>query len=342
VTDRRPRVLYIDDDPGLARLVQKTLQARGFDVEIAHSGDEGHDLVAAQKFDVVGLDHHMPGASGLEVLPRIRSLPNAPPIVYVTGSEDSKVAVAALKAGAVDYVWKDVQGHFRELLVEAVNTALEKERLRRAKEEADREVRAARDRAELLLREVNHRVANSLAIIAALTNMQRSHVAEPSAQRALEEMQARILAIAGVHKRLYTSQDVETVEIQAYLEGLVEELRAAMLAWGTHHTIRLEAEAINLPTDKAVSLGIIVTELVTNAYKYAYAGDTSGDILVRIVRHQDHVDLSVEDYGVGMPTDRRRTGLGTRVIKAMSSKLGAELTYPPAERGTTAVLRFQL
>ncbi len=153
-----------------------------------------------------------------------------------------------------------------------------------------------------MLREANHRVANSLAIVAALTNMQRSHVAEPSAQRALDEMQVHPGHRRRAQAALYVS-DVETVDIQAYLVGLAEELSAAMLAWGTHHTIRLEAEAITLPTDKAVSLGIIVTELVTNAYKYAYAGNTSGDILVRIVREPDHAALSVEDYGVGMPRD---------------------------------------
>src|ERR1700712_2897779 len=75
-----------------------------------------------------------------------------PPVIYVTGSEDSRVAVAALKAGAVDYVWKDIQGQFRELLGEAVDTALRQEARRQAKERAEAEMREARDRAELLLR----------------------------------------------------------------------------------------------------------------------------------------------------------------------------------------------
>jgi two-component sensor histidine kinase len=345
VTDRRARVLYIDDDAGIGRLVQKTLESRGFDVVLELSGETALVRLGSEQFDIVALDHHMPGQTGLEVLPRLRDLAAAPPIIYVTGSEDSRIAVAALKAGAVDYVWKDVQGHFRDLLAEAIVTALEKERLRRDKEAADREVIAARDRAELLLREVNHRVSNSLAIVAALTNMQRSTVTDASALRALDEMQARILAIAGVHRRLYTSDDVQSVDIQSYLGGLVEELRASMLAWGTDHDISLIADPIRLPTDKAVSLGIIVTELVTNAYKYAYVDDQSGDIRVKMMRHGDEGHLSVEDDGVGLslsPAAPVGTGLGTRVIRSMSTRLGAELTYEPVERGTRAMLQFAL
>lgn len=145
-------------DPGLGRLVQRSLQARGLSVELAASGEEGLVRAQAGGFDLIALDHHMPGQTGLDLLPELRSLPEAPPVIYVTGSEDSRVAVAALKAGAVDYVWKDVQGQFRELLGEAVDTALRQEALRRDKERAEAAVREARDRAELLLREVNHRV----------------------------------------------------------------------------------------------------------------------------------------------------------------------------------------
>ena len=136
MTEAKPRVLYIDDDPGLGRLVQKTLESRGYDVVVEASGEAGLRRLEQHRFDVVALDHHMPGQNGLETLPRIRALPEPPPVVYVTGSEDSRVAVAALKAGAIDYVWKDVQGHFRDLLAEAIATALEKERLRRDKEAA--------------------------------------------------------------------------------------------------------------------------------------------------------------------------------------------------------------
>jgi two-component sensor histidine kinase len=338
------RILYIDDDAGLGRLIQRALEARGYAVEVCADGASGLARLALGGIDAVALDHHMPGQTGLDLLPEIRALPQAPPVIYVTGSEDSRVAVAALKAGAVDYVWKDIQGQFRELLGEAVATALRQEALRRDKERAEAEMREARDRAELLLREVNHRVANSLALVAALAHMQRNAVSDPAAKAALDEMQARISAIAGIHRRLYTSDDVEAVELDAYLGSLVEELQAAMRASGRDHAIRLQSAPVRLSPDKAVSVGVVVTELVTNAYKYAYPAGTSGEIRVEVAREAaDTVLLSVEDDGIGWTGEGavRGTGLGSRIVRAMATNLRSALAYTNRPTGTRAVLTFQ-
>lgn len=340
---QRPKILYIDDDPGIGRLVQRTLEANGFDVSLAESGTAGIALLLADTYDIVALDHHMPGHTGLDVMKDIRALPDHPPVIYVTGSEDSRIAVAALKLGAVDYVWKDVQGHFRELLAKAISTAIDQERLRRAKEAADQEVRLARDRAEMLLKEVNHRVANSLAIVAGLVGLQKSTIHDETAQQLLEQMRARILAIAGIHRRLYTSHDVSAVDLEEYLRCLVDDLQAAMADQGRTHRIHLDSMPISLSTDKAVSVGIIATELVTNAYKYAYP-ERQGDIRLSITREGDTIALSVEDDGVGLNDlqSAAGTGLGSKVIASMTSKLQGTISYPPTAKGTRALLQFTL
>ncbi len=340
---QRPRVLYIDDDAGLARLVAKALDRGGFEVVHAPSGAEGLKRLKNETFDAVTLDHHMPGETGLDVLKQIRAMPDAPPVLYVTGSEHSQVAVAALKAGAVDYVWKDVQGHFRELLIEALGTAMRQEALRRAKEAADREVREARDRAELMLKEVNHRVANSLALVAGFAHLQAAGVSDPLARGVLEQMQARIQAIAGVHRRLYTSQNVEQVELDAYFANLVADLEAAMRATGRDHRIVFVADPVVVPTDKAVSLGVIVTELVTNAYKYAYPTGEQGEVRVTL-RHADGVaSLVIEDDGIGWNGEGQTsgTGLGMRVVKAMAASLRSKVEYDPDRKGASASLDFK-
>src|ERR1044071_4613561 len=140
-------VLYIDDDPGLRRLVEKALTRHGFSVHFATNGDEGLELLKSQHFDVVTVDHYMPGKDGLATLEAVRELADPPPVIYVTGADESRIAVAALKAGAADYVIKDVDGVFLELLRSAVTAAVEQRELKRQKDEAEHQVREGRDRA---------------------------------------------------------------------------------------------------------------------------------------------------------------------------------------------------
>jgi two-component sensor histidine kinase len=334
-------VLYIDDDPGLRRLVEKALTRHGFTVHFAASGDEGLDLLKSQRFDVITVDHYMPGKDGLATLEAVRELPDPPPVIYVTGADESRIAVAALKAGAADYVIKDVDGVFLELLRSAVEAAVEQRDLKRQRDEAERLVIEARDRAVMLLREVNHRVANSLQLVSSLVTMQAAAVSDQAARDALAETQGRIAAIGQIHRRLYTSDDVRFVEIGTYLEGLVEELQHALKGDGRAHPIRLDAENVPVPTDRAVSLGMMVTELVTNAYKYAYPNGAKGEIRVRLTCEANNLSICVEDDGVGWSgAPGSGTGLGTKIINSMARALGAPIEFDTAHKGTRIVLRF--
>ena len=119
------KILYIDDDEGLRTLVKRGFGREGIDVVNAGSGEDGLMALAAHTdIDVVALDLYMPGLSGIETLERINTLANHPPVVVVTGAQDSRMAVAALKAGAFDYVVKDVQGEFIFLLKTALQSAV--------------------------------------------------------------------------------------------------------------------------------------------------------------------------------------------------------------------------
>jgi two-component sensor histidine kinase len=340
------RVLYIDDDPGIGRLVERALAPRGIAVQHVADGEAGIALLAREGFDAIALDHNLAGETGLDVLARLRRVAADTPVVYVTRSEDARVAVAALKAGASDYVWKDVQGHFRELLGESIQLALAQAKLRREAEEAQRAIREARDRAELLLHEVNHRVANSLALVASLARMQANAVTDAAARSALQEMQARIMAVAGIHRRLYTSSDVTVVELGSYLMSLVDELSAAIEVADKKNSVVLQADAdVRVPTDKAVSIGVIVTELVTNAYKYAYPPGSRGEIRVLLRRSPEGLlTIAVEDDGIGWRGlgPAQGTGLGTRVITAMAGTLQTAVTYEPVAKGTRAAFKLKV
>ncbi len=338
------RVLYIDDDPILARLAERALGRLGYAVLHAEDVERGRERIAEGGFDAVVLDHFLQSGTGLTLLKEIVDAPGAVPVVYVTGSNDAQVAVEALKTGAADYVIKSVGDDFMPLLANALGQALENAELKRAKLRAELEIRLAKERAEILLAEVNHRVGNSLALAAALIRLQMSSAADEAVKEALSETQARITAIAGIHRRLYTSEDVRHVDMGAYLGTLLSELDTSMKGQGRNVRLTRTLEPLNVPTDRAVSLGVIVTELVTNAFKYAY-GDTGGEVRVGFTRlDPENAVLFVEDDGIGWKGEGpvRGTGLGSKIIGAMATSLGTKLDYVARTLGTRAELTVRM
>jgi two-component sensor histidine kinase len=348
MTPATPTLLYIDDDAGLARLVDRGLTRLGFRVVHAASGTHGLDLLAQGGIDVVALDQYMPGLDGLETLERILAVANAPPVVFVTAAQDSSIAVTALKAGAADYLVKDVHGDFIPLLQVAVDGALRQARLQKARDDAEAEVHASRDRfaalaaeREVLLREVNHRVGNSLQIIASLLHLQANSTTQEDVKAALTNAMGRVAAVAQVHRRLYTSHDLKSVLLNQYLDALLEDLRRS--AEGDRMSrLTLKAQPIEIDPDRAVAIGIVVNELVMNAVKYAYP-DGAGPIHVDLTAQDDNLLLSIADDGVGLnvKADPRSTGMGQRIVTAMASKLEASVERDPGHAGTRIVLRFR-
>jgi len=346
MTPDRPeiRLLYIDDDAGLSRLVQKELGRHGYVVTCVADGDAGLRALAAGGYDICALDHYMPARDGLDVLPDIMALPKPPPVVYVTGAQEGRIAVAALRAGAADYVIKDISEDFTALLRSALEDALLRRRLQRENDEAVEQIRLARDRAEAMLREVNHRVGNSLQLVSTFMSLQLRHLADEGARNALKEAQARIEAVAHVHRRLYTSGDMSSVDMDEYLAGLIDELRKSLGPDAGSPSLVLQAEPMRVSTDQAVSLGVVVTELVTNAVKYAYAPGQGGEIRIILRPGADgRALLTVEDDGPGMGDGAPKgTGLGGKIISAMASGLRSAVEFDREHKGVRARLAFDL
>ena len=323
------RVLYIDDDEGLTRLIQKALGRRGFDVTGVNSADAGLARLTSESFDVVALDHTMPGRGGLETLAELMALPNAPPVVYVTGSDDARVAIAALKAGASDYVIKSIGEDFFDLLASSLRNSLERQALIRARITAENELRASNERLAALVREANHRVANSLQIVSSFIQFQANAVSAAEARTALKDTHQRVQAISRLHRRLYTTEDIKTIELREYLRTVLSDLEAAWSTEAAPRPIHFNAEPIRLRTDHAISVGVVVNELVSNACKYAYAENQPGEIRVTLHRNESGFGVAIEDDGVGF-TDGvmpRGTGIGTKLVDAMARSLSATIAY---------------
>ena len=344
----QPVVLYIDDDSGLCRLAVKDLTRHGYIVETATDGEAGLTRLAEGGIDIVALDHHMPGRTGLQILPVIGAMTNPPPVVYVTGEAQGRIAVAALKAGATDYVIKEASEDFFPLLRAALDSALLTRRMQEANRQAEAEMRAARDRFEaladeraLIIQEVNHRVGNSLQLVASLLNMQASAHPDAAVKSALAAAVGRVMAVSQVHRRLYTSDDVHSVVLDLYLGSLIEDLARTIEANGDGGQITAKLDSIAIRPDRAVALGVIMTELILNALKYAYPG-SNGAVRVTLKAGGGEIAMTVEDDGVGSGGDGRAvgTGLGRRIIQALAGKLEAAIEHDPQHAGTRITIRF--
>ncbi len=257
--------------------------------------------------------------------------------VSIVGAMVIVLVVAGVAVTVLRYA-REIAGARDE--VHRLNAGLEDRVARRTADLAQ-----ARDRAEMLLAEVNHRVANSLTLVASLVKLQANALPDQAAKDALAETQARILAVSLVHKRLYSSGDVRFVDLREYLGSLVDHLETSMRAEG-HGGISLQHDLapLQLTTDAAINLGVVVTEWVTNAFKYAYP-DRQGEVRVRLHQAGDgRAELLVEDDGIGRQEGSpvKGTGLGTRVVRGIASSMKADVQYLPRHPGTTARLAFPL
>jgi two-component sensor histidine kinase len=254
-------------------------------------------------------------------------------LVTIIGGLIIVLVVGATTATVFRYAW-EVSRARNEL--NALNLTLEDRVTKRTEQLAE-----ARDRAELLVAEVNHRVANSLSLVASLVRLQSNLITDISSKEALKETETRILAVASVHKRLYSGADARFVDLQEYLSSVLEHVEASMRGQGHVASLKYELEPLMLKTDWTINLGVIVTEWVTNAFKYAYP-EKPCEVRVRLRKLTDgKAELSVEDDGIGRAEGPAKgTGLGSRIVNAMARSLGADVEYIASGRGTVARLAF--
>jgi two-component sensor histidine kinase len=178
--------------------------------------------------------------------------------------------------------------------------------------------------------ELNHRVKNNLAIVSSMLAMQARAADLPQVRAHLETAVDRIQTIADVHASLYRSGRKDDVDFAAYLQDLCDRLAKCMLD-SARVTIDLYVEPVCLPLDRAVALGLVVNELVTNAAKHAYPAPISGRISLRLEHLPNAVVLTVSDAGPGLSGEAPRSGLGMRLVRSLCQQIGAtfELDHGP-------------
>jgi two-component sensor histidine kinase len=191
----------------------------------------------------------------------------------------------------------------------------------------------------ILLQEVQHRVANSLQIIASVLMQSARRVQSEEARGHLHNAHHRVMSIAALQRQLSTSRG-GSVDLRPYLTQLCQSLGASMIADPERLSIKVSVDDSSVAADVSISLGLIVTELVINALKHAFPDQPTGEIEIGYQSSGKDWTLSITDNGIGMPTGSNapKAGLGTGIIEALAKNLQGEIQLSDAGPGTAVTI----
>jgi two-component sensor histidine kinase len=197
---------------------------------------------------------------------------------------------------------------------------------------------------EILLREIHHRVKNNMQILTSLLRLQTRQADSQELREVLQESEARIRSMGLLHEKLYQSDSVSRIEMHGYLRTLTAELARVNTPQGSRRDIKLNVQNVFMGLDTALPCGLMITELVTNALKYAFPGRLEGTIYVSLgAGGEGQYQLVVWDNGIGMKEDfdiTSATSLGMRLVKMLTDQLNGSLTFD-CTQGTRITITFR-
>ncbi|WP_172798110.1 two-component regulator propeller domain-containing protein [Pontibacter akesuensis] len=232
--------------------------------------------------------------------------------------------------------------HLRERSLVKMNTLLEMKVDHRTRllERQNREK-------EILLQEIHHRVKNNLQIVMSMLNLQARHVPDPLAKDVMQALRSRVRSMALLHERLYRHNDLEQINLEDYFLEICESLYASYGISMERVALELDIPETKVDVDTAITLGLIVNELVSNTLKYAFPQGEAGVLRIVLTRHDEvQFTLTVSDNGRGLPEDfyqHRQQGhsFGLKLVESLSKKLEGHMNFYNSH-GTKSTLYFVL
>lgn len=348
----RLRILLIDDDEVDRMAVVRALVGSAAEMELEECdlGRRGLELIRDGNYDCVLLDYHLPDLSGLELLDTVRGGDGpVPAVIVMTGEGNEMVAVEAMKRGASDYLPK--KRIEPEALLKAVRGAVERNRLEGQLAERTRQLETSvaelrRKNAEIetyagivsrdlrekeeLLREVYHRVKNNLQVVQSLINMSSRRLDSEAGREALATIRKRVQVIAMVHERLYRMPDLAHLSLPDFLRDVVDGAIKVAEVSANQVELEVEADPVQLTMEKAIPLGLLVNELISNSLKHGLADGRRGAITLRMLRSVEGVHFSISDDGQGLPEDfepKSCESMGMQLAISFARQLGGELHF---------------
>ena len=212
------------------------------------------------------------------------------------------------------------------------------------RKEAEQKIHISLKEKEVLLKEIHHRVKNNLHVIASLLHLQAHTINDPNLLEIFNDSQNRIYTMALIHEQLYQSEDLGRVNLGKYIQRLIGNLFTSFNTSNKSITLVVEAEPLSLNLETAIPCGLIINELVTNAYKHAFPNGRSGEVKVQLFQAENQqLNLIVIDNGIGIPGTvdwQNLTSLGLKLVQILAKQLKSNLEFD-FQAGTFVKLTFQ-
>jgi len=196
-----------------------------------------------------------------------------------------------------------------------------------------------------LLKEIHHRVKNNLQMVSSLLSLQTKNTRSKAAIEALEEGKSRVKAMALIHQKLYQNDDLSVIEMQGYIESLVNSVQSVFKKGGHNINITIDAEGVELDIDRAIPFGLILNELVSNSFKYAFPEDKeNGKIYIHLRKNGDQGFFEYTDNGIGLPEDseeRANSSMGIRLMNRLVNQLQSTLNIDKTTEGVRFWFNFK-
>jgi two-component sensor histidine kinase len=214
----------------------------------------------------------------------------------------------------------------------------------KASEQVTATLRASEERKEALLREVHHRVKNNLAVICSLFYLQSMHTKDVETVQIFQDMENRVHSMALVHESLYGSENLARIDFAEYAQALAKDILSSHRSPGAPVQLKSDLEPVIMSADLAIPCGLILNELISNAFKHGFPDSIGGEIRLTLRNGTDgKCSLFVKDSGVGIPADldiNKSKSLGLRLVRSLTQQIRGSFELVKIDSGTSAQLQF--
>ncbi len=342
-------LLFVEDNDTIRFLYNRLLSNRVSEFYIGENGQEGLELYKKHKPDLIITDISMPIMDGLEMIGHIKAIDPEVKVIVMSAYSIKEYFLEAINHGVHGYLIKPVEAKKLFNLIDdlAGNILLTKELVEKEekRKEAEENLKRSLDEKEILLKEVHHRVKNNMQIISSILKMQERLIDDKQLKMVLEESQNRIRSMALIHENLYRNENLANIMFSNYVKSLAGNLARSFSEKQGNVTFEYDIDDVYLPLDIGIPCGLIINELISNSFKYAFEQVERGKIIINLKRlNEQSFRLVVADNGPGLPKDidiEKSGSLGMKIVTKLVMQIEGVLKYENSH-GAKFIIEFEI